>query len=91
MQSASLEAVELLICSEVLESFYMSFSTVVVYEGTELLPTLQKTSFLRDSTQTRAQLCEPIATLSLCPASPSCLCFKHLCNQLPDLQAEGRP
>lgn len=92
LQAASLKAVELLICSEVLKSFAVtSFSTVAGCGGAELLPTLQKASFVRDSTQNHAQLCEAIATVSFCPASPFCLCFQHPCNRLPDLQAEGRP
>jgi len=91
-QAALLKAVELLICSEVLKSFaFTNFSTVTGCGRTELLPTLQKASFVQDSTQTHAELYEAIATASFCPASPFCLCFQHSCNQLPDLQAEGRP
>lgn len=47
LQAASLKAVELLICSEVLKSFAVtSFSTVAVCGGAELLPTFQEASFV---------------------------------------------
>lgn len=92
LQAAWLKAEELFICSEVLKSFaVMRFSTVAACGGAELLPLLQKASFVWDSTQNHVQLCEAITAVSFCPASPFCLCFQHSCNQLPDLQAEGRP
>lgn len=47
LQAAWLKAEELFICSEVLESFAVTrFSTVAACGGAELLPLLQKASFV---------------------------------------------
>jgi len=83
---------ELFICSGHIKALLLlNLLPVAVGGEAELLPELQKASLAGGSTQGHAKLRKLILTASFCPASHFCWSFWHPCDQLQDVQAEGRP